>query len=270
MREISNLVYTTSGAPQHLDLYVPKGPVPQGGWPVILAIPGGGWRWVRRSDLGNRVGALAKNGYVVAVVDYAFASSTPGTSVWPNNLDDIRQAIHWLRTTGQRFGVDPSRVAVWGESAGGHLAALLATDPGPPNGGVSNQVQAVVDFYGPTDLNLLYQESAKARPYLQTFLGGTPSTVPQRYADASPVTHVNGQSPPFLIYQGTADTTVPADQAAQLDQALSAAHVPHMVHWVVGGTHGFSYNLGKGITVLPEILTFLDEALNHHSAGIPA
>ena len=54
---------------------------------------------------------------------------TPGTHVWPTNFEDVRQAVRWLKTNSGRFGIDPNKVAVWGESAGGHLANLLGTDP---------------------------------------------------------------------------------------------------------------------------------------------
>ncbi len=188
IRAHMNLVYTTiGGQPEHLDLYTPTGPPPAGGWPVVLALPGGGWRWVRRNDLGQTVSELAKYGYVVAVADYAYSSGAPGSHIWPTDFEDVRQAVRWLKTNAAKLKINPGKVAVWGESAGGHLADLLGTDPdapltdihGQPTGGtapgqVSAAVQAVIDFYGPTDLTTLYSESPNAQPYLTTFIGGTP------------------------------------------------------------------------------------------------
>jgi acetyl esterase/lipase len=282
VRALSNLVYLNQGGRQeHLDLYLPTGPKPPGGWPVILALPGGGWRWVRRSDLGSAVAQFARYGYAVAVADYAFAGSRPGSHVWPKNVLDVRQAVRWLRSNSDRFGLDPNRFAAWGESAGGHLASLLGTDPdGPiadaggvsfkptPEQNVSARVQAVVDFYGPTDLAALYQDSPKTRPYLATFLGGPPTAYPQRYTDASPVDHVSPDAPPFLIYQGSADTANVPDQSGRLAQALRAAGVPVHIEVFGGLAHGFRLVPARGINLVPQILAFLDAALNRQGQGI--
>lgn len=277
VKALMNVAYTNiAGQAEHLDLYMPTGPAPAGGRPVVLALPGGGWRWVRRSDLGVTVSDLAKYGYVVAVADYAFASATLGTHVWPTNIEDVRQAVRWLKTNAGRFQIDPNKVAVWGESAGGHLANLLATDPNGPllalngkttgqttPGEVSASVQAVIDFYGPTDLTTLYQEAPKDQAFLQTFLGGSPSQYPAQYQDASPVDHVSPSTPPFLIYQGTADTANVPAQAAELDQALTKAGVPHQITYFQGVPHGFRLQPLPGVNLLPQILSFLNTTLNH-------
>jgi acetyl esterase/lipase len=275
-----NVVYTNlGGQAEHLDLYIPKGPAPAGGRPVILALPGGGWRWVRREDLGVTVSELAKYGYVVAVADYAFASSNPGSHVWPTNFEDVRQAVRWLKTNAGKYGIDPSEVGVWGESAGAHLGNLLGTDPDGPllapsgkmtgataPGQVSAQVQAVIDFYGPTDLTSLFTESPKDDAFLDTFIGGPPSKYPAQYVDASPVTHVSSATPPFLIYQGTADTAVAPAQAAELDQTLTKAGIPHTIEYFPGISHGFRLNPIGNINLLPQILAFLDANLYHGAA----
>ncbi|MFO0950319.1 MAG: alpha/beta hydrolase [Isosphaeraceae bacterium] len=272
-RVYSNLVYLNQrGRQEHLDLYVPSGPTPPGGRPVILALPGGGWRWVRRADLGVTVSSLTKYGYVVAVADYAFSSGAPGSKVWPTNFQDVRQAVQWLRSNSTRYGIDPNRVAVWGESAGGHLAGLLGTYPQGPGGNAaaaaSTRVQAVVDFYGPTDLTKQYADSTRARQYLLTFLGGRPDQVPDRYTDASPVTHVSPGDPPFLIFQGTIDQAVPPSQSAELADKLKAAGVPHKIQYFPLIGHGFRLKIGPTIDLLPTVLSFLDSALNRGGKGI--
>jgi acetyl esterase/lipase len=281
-RELANLVYLDqAGRQEHLDLYLPSSPATAGGYPLILALPGGGWRWVLRSSLGDAVSQFARYGYAVAVADYAWASSTPGTHIWPTDFLDVRQAVRWLKAHADRFGIDPNRVAVWGESAGGNLAALVGTFPDGPvtsAGGVSSdsradadvsaRVQAVVDFYGPADLASLYQEAPRTRPYLLTFLGGSPAQVPQRYADASPVDHVSASSPPFLIEQGTADTANVPDQSVKLAQTLQAAGVPYHLQVFPGLPHGFRLLPEPGVDLVPQILNFLDAALNHHGQGI--
>ncbi len=276
VKALMNVVYTNIGGPaEHLDLYLPTGSPPPGGFPVILALPGGGWRWVRRNDLGVTVSELAKYGYVVAVADYAYASPKPGSHIWPTNIEDVRQAVRWLKTNAGRFQIDPGKVAVWGESAGGNMANLLGTDPDGPllalngkltgatrPGQVSASVQAVIDFYGPTDLTTLYQEAPKDDPFLDTFLGGPPSKYPAQYQDASPVDHVTSSSPPFLIYQGTADAANAPAQAAELDQALTKAGVAHQISYFQGVPHGFRLQPLPNVNLLPQILAFLNTALN--------
>ena len=266
-----NVVYMNQGGRrEQLDLYLPGGPTPPGGRPVILALPGGGWRWVRRGDLGGAVSSFAKEGYVVAVADYAFSTGSPGSKVWPTNFQDVRRAVQWLRSNADKYGIDPSRVAVWGESAGGHLASLLGAYPqglGVSTLSPPTRVQAVIDFYGPADLTTLY-DSSKARPYLATFLGGSPAQFPERYQDASPVAHVTPDAPPFLIFQGTTDTAVPSSQSAKLDATLTAAGVPHHTEFLKGLGHGFRLDFGKNGSLRPKVLAFLDAALNHGGRGI--
>jgi acetyl esterase/lipase len=278
IRALMNLTYLNEGGrQQHLDLFVPTGPAPAGGRPVILALPGGGWRWVRRGDMGAAVSQFARHGYVVAVADYAFASATPGTHVWPTDFQDVRQAVVWLKDHAAKYGIDPSKVAVWGESAGGNLASLLGTNPNgplanpghpsPPAADVSARVQAVVDFYGPADLTKLYQEDKRDRPYLSTFLGGTPQQVPDRYAAASPITYVSPQSPPFLIMQGTADNANLADQSEELGTALALAGVPVQAQILQGLPHGFRLKVGPGVDYTSLVLDFLNTSLHVSPAG---
>lgn len=277
-RSIPNIVYTTvGGQPEHLDLYVPTGTPPAGGWPAILALPGGGWRWVRRSDLGDTVSGLTKYGYAVAVADYLYAGTTPGTKVWPDNFDDVREAVLWLKANASKFDINPSAIAAWGESAGGHLANLLGTFPQGPNAGGQNaspgsttsaNVQAVVDFYGPTDLTALYNEAPKDRAFLETFLGGSPSQDPTDYQSASPIDHVAHGDPPYLIFQGTADTANPPAQSTAFDQALQNAGVPVTYVPLPGVPHGFRLKLAHGkVNLLPQVLSFLHSSLHTGSTS---
>lgn len=265
-KSLLNLAYLNDhGRVEHLDLYLPSGPKPEGGFPVILAIPGGGWRWVRRNDLGSTVSSFTKDGFAVAVTDYAFASSTVGTSVWPRNLLDVQQAVRWLRTNSGKYGFNPDKIAAWGESAGGNLAALLGTTSGAAGADRSAQVQAVIDFYGPAELTQLYQEAPGTRPYLVTFLGGTPSAYPARYLAASPAGHVTSNDPPFFILQGTSDTSVPPEQSASLLRALQGSGVPVKAEFLQGQPHGFRLNVGFDLR--SEIVTFLRSTFDGHSVG---
>ena len=272
-----DIVYRNDGGHAvTLDLYRPVGPVPPGGWPAIVAFPGGGWRWASKKDYGQQVGGLASFGYVVAVADYTYGSATPGTKVWPVDFEDVRDAVRWVRGTADWIGVDPNRIAAMGVSSGAYMANMLGTYPDgpvsaeqlPPNptaagapDGVSARVQAVVDFYGPTDMPLLWQEAVRTRPNINTFLGGTPDQFPGRYLAASPDQFVSHDDPPFLIFQGSNDPTVPPDQSQLLAAKLQNAGVPYRLMMLQGYAHGFPINM-PALNLTPDVLTFLDEALN--------
>ena len=171
-----------------LDVYVPAGAPPPKGWPVIMAIHGGGWRRFNKLEYGPRIAsALVPKGYAVVAPNYPLSS--PGLPSWPQNLQDIEAAVRWMKSHASRFSIDPNRVVAMGESAGGNLAELLGTNSPsaqPDASGVSAAVNAVVSFSGPSDLASLYAQSPEAAKAAAQFLGGPPSAVPDLYAAASP------------------------------------------------------------------------------------
>jgi acetyl esterase/lipase len=266
--EIANIVYEdVDGRHEDLDLYLPVGPPPPGGWPVLIAIHGGGWRRFSKAEYGPQVApTFTRQGIAVVAMNYQL--SAPGAPSWPDNFEDVRNAVRWARVNAGRYGLDPDRFAAIGESAGAHLATLLGTNPdgpitsgGDPEAGdvygpVSASVDSVVDFYGPTSLAALDAESPPAAFAIDQFLGGNASQLPQTYIDASPVAHVTAQSAPMLILQGTADTIVTPDQARLLSSALTAAGVYNRSITVPGAPHGFEF-LPSGRKFVPDILAFL-------------
>jgi acetyl esterase/lipase len=262
-----DLVYRRDGRrTERLDVYVPAKVPPPGGWPAVLAIHGGGWRGGNKRGYGQMAAALADHGYVVAAADYTL--SAPDAPSWPANLEDLRAAVRWLRRNAGAYSVDPNRIAVMGASAGGHLAALLATSPDDASRGAeaptSARVQAVIDFYGPTDLVALAETSRRAGPSLTLFLGGLPRDMPDRYAAASPAGHVTRDAPPMLIIHGEEDLLVPIDQSRRLAAVLERAGVPHQLIVVPGARHGFDFQVGQR-DLLPDVLAFLKSAWNVNS-----
>jgi acetyl esterase/lipase len=269
---VSNIVYEdVAGRRELLDVYLPRGTPPPGGWPVLMAIHGGGWRRYSKDEYGPEIAGMFTPGGV-AVVAMNYTLSSRGAASWPANFEDVRNAVRWTRANAGAYGLDPGRIAAIGESAGGHLAALLGTDPNAPlatatagageassgdaYGAVSAQVRGVVDFYGPTNLAALERTSALARPAVTRFLGGKPRQLPQTYADASPVDHVGPASAPMLILQGTQDNLIPRGQPRALAAALRAAGVPERLITVGGAPHGFEFQ-PSGRKLLPTILAFL-------------
>lgn len=280
---LSNRRYEAShGRFETMDVIMPQGRKPEGGWPLVVAFPGGGWRKADRPVLTAQLGALAQRGYVVAVPDVAYASSKLGTRVWPLNFEDARSAVRWFRSHSKQYKINPGKVAALGQSAGGHLASLLGSYPDDPIGDdglpavgkaaqdrprVSARVQAVVNMYGPTDLNELAKAGGLALSFLQTFLGGNPDQVPGRYANASPVAHVSSDDPPFLMMIGAKDALItPRSQSAMI-AALRADGVPTKVI-TVNAAHGFYLTGSRPSSTLGQAADFLDKALNRQGEGI--
>ena len=236
-RELRDVIYTTWPRPLVLDLYLPSTPPPH---PLIVWVHGGGWR-SGDEDLARNHPArqLVSRGYALASVEYRLS----GEAVFPAQIQDCRAAIRWLRAHAPALGLDPSRFAAWGGSAGGHLVSLLGTageveefdDPRQGNAGLPARVQAVVDWYGPSDLT--YPAGAPGDEGQVGRLLGC-SDCPDRARWASPVTHVDRTDPPFLIQHGTADPVVPPLQSELLHSALLAAGGTSTYDLFAGAGHG--------------------------------
>jgi acetyl esterase/lipase len=257
---LRDLVYTQAGGQtERLDVYLPWGNAPQGGWPVILAIHGGGWRKLDKSDYGARVAsAFQAYGYAVVAVNYPL--SRPGRPSWPLNFQDIQASVLWIRAQAATYGFDSSRIVAMGESAGGHLANLLGTsspgsgsgDPGPTS------VAAVVSFSGPTDLTALSQQSRGARSAVKQMLGGPPAAIPATYLAASPIDHVTDLDPPTLLIHGGADPLVPVSQATSMATVLSNAGVTNELIVLPGAGHELNFPINTPRDLVFQILEFLN------------
>lgn len=263
-RDPRNLVYTAADdpGPQRLDLYRPPGEPPAGGWPVVLAIHGGGWRKFSKEQYAPKVvPALTREGFAVVAPNYVLAG--PGRPSWPENLDQLRQAVVWVKSHANEYGLDPTRIAAMGESAGGHLAALLGTRPLAGQDDPA-RIGAVVSFFGPADLAALAENSPAGYAAARQMIGTDASLDPARYADASPTELASPGDAPTLIFQGAADPLVPPDQAEGLADALSNAGVTNQLVLIRGAGHGFGLRV-RGQDLTPTIADFLRDAL-----GLPA
>ena len=254
---LPNIEYAkVSGLSLNLDLYLPKGA--PGPVPLIIWIHGGGWRTGDKSTC--RVVPLVPSGFAVASLDYRFSQQ----AIFPAQIYDCKAAVRFLRANAAKYNLNPAKFAAAGDSAGGHLAALLGTTAHPAalegdegNPGVSSEVQAVVDLFGPTDLAIIaagYSDSADNAAAL--LLGGPVSAKWNLAREASPVFYVNAQSAPFYIAHGDQDQTVPVAQSIELDQALKKAGVPSDLHIVEGAGHEFNYD-----AVSAEVAAFLRQYL---------
>lgn len=228
-----------------LDLYVPPADEPP---PVILWVHGGGWSGGDKE--GGPALDLARQGYAVANIQYRLSTEAP----FPAQIQDVKSAVRWLRANAATYGFDDGRIGAWGASAGGHLAALLGTttDVQEFDGTVgdnleySSRVQAVVDWFGPTDFLQMDAEALQGATIQHNavdspeslLLGCAIQSCPDRAARASPLTYISADAPPFLIMHGDQDRVVPPHQSEMLADALREAGVEVKLHMVPGAGHG--------------------------------
>jgi acetyl esterase/lipase len=256
----ANIPYTSLGGRlERLDVYIPTGPAPAGGWPVIVAIHGGGWRRFNKDEYGPRIAsAFVSHGYVVVAPNYRLSS--PGNPSWPLNFEELQSAVRWVRSHASQFGINTSQVVAMGESAGANLANLLGNQSreGVTSGAVdSASVDAVVSFSSPTDLASLYAESPQAGKAVTQFLGGPPTAIPGNYMAASPADQVSPNSAPTLLIHGGSDPLVPVSQSLELAHALTAAGVRNGLVILPGSGHDLNFPVATPRNLIAQILEFL-------------
>ncbi len=247
---------TVGGDSEQLDVYAPLSAAPPGGYPVLVAIHGGGWRRFDKTGYGERIAsAFVSRGYVVVAPNYQL--SAPGSPSWPVNFEDVQAAVRWVRGNASTLGINPREIAAIGESAGANLAALLGTgSPDSSLGGAPAAVEAVVAFSTPADLVALSSQSRAATEAAAQFLGGSPEQVPANYVAASPIDQVSPGDPPMFLVHGRQDPLIPVSQSEDLSAALGGAGVRQQLVLVNGGHNlDFPDHYGK---LIPQILEFLD------------
>ena len=224
IRVDANLTYETADGTQlRLDICLPNTAKGQAisPRPAILSLHGGSWARGDKSEVDWRSICqwLASAGYVGASVDYRLAPQ----HVYPDAIRDVEHAVEWLRQPAQvaRFAIDPTKIGVFGGSAGGNLASLLGTlGEGPLTSG--HRVAAVAELSGPSNLSSTGQELPAFIPYVESYLGCSTlaACVPARAA--SPLFHVDGSDPPFFIAHSS-NERIPLAQSTRFVAALRAA-----------------------------------------------
>ena len=222
-----------SPAGEHLTVDVYR-PLADGPHPSVVQIYGGAWQRGAPADDAAFATYLADHGFVVFAVDYRHAPRWP----WPAQIDDIRAALGWIREHGREYGGDASRLALFGRSAGAHLALVAAYQLGAPT------VSAVVSYYGPVDLTDGYRNPPRPDPLdirsIETALiGGTPDQMPDRYHDASPIAYAAHRAPPSLLIYGGRDHIVLPRYGAMLDTRLRAVNATSVFLEIPWAEHAF-------------------------------
>jgi acetyl esterase/lipase len=198
---------------------------------------------------------LTDRGFTVFAINHR---ATPRFQ-YPDPVEDVQRAVRFVRANAKTYGIRPDRIGGAGESSGGHLVSMAGVlegkgtpdDPDPVNQ-VSGRVQAIVALYAPFDL-LFQAENVGAAVGL--LVGGrNPRSDPEfkRFRNASPISHVTSDDPPFLMMHGDADTTVLIGQSAQMEKTLKNAGVEAKFIPVPGGAHGLNFGFKDGDPRLPD------------------
>lgn len=236
----------TEGGPLELDLYLPNEPTGSGAPPLVVMIHGGGWQRGGRYQMGltRWAGYLAEAGLAVASIDYRLAPATR----YPDSFADCLDAIDWLVDRADDHGFDATRIALWGDSAGGHLVLLAATSQtrgdfgGPIMRTQAEHLRCVVALYPPTDLLSMHEAVTRGKggeTAMQSFVGRTPEEDRARWDEVSPHEQAHEGVPPTMILQGTRDLLVPHWQATRYAERLVELGAIHELHMVEDAIHGF-------------------------------
>ncbi len=231
-----NLEYAKiDGQSLKLDLYLPK--EMNNPPPLLVWIHGGGWISGTKKHVKRPVLKLVLEGYAIASIDYLLTN----ISSHPDQIHDCKGAIRWLRANAKTYGYDATRIGAGGGSAGGHLVLLLGLSHGNKTlegtiGGnldQSSTIQAMVDFYGPSDLTALWDQKQKLRERFENHPNPHPLL-----QSASPLTHLSNDDPPLLIFHGDQDPVVPVEQSKDLHKQYQQAHLQSTLHIFKGAGHG--------------------------------
>ncbi|MFE4573456.1 alpha/beta hydrolase fold domain-containing protein [Paenibacillus chitinolyticus] len=238
----------------------------KGSLPLLIYVQGSGWRKQKLYEAIPQLSEFAHRGYIVASVEYR-----PSTEAeFPAQIQDVKSAIRYLRANAGRYGVDTARVAIWGDSSGGHMAALTGVSEGAGElltefeKDQSTSVKAVVDFYGPSDLLQMSKypstidHDAPDSPG-SLLLGGPIQHNKEKAAAANPIRYITKEKklPPFLIMHGDRDEIVPFNQSVLLYEALRLAGQDVTFYKVKGAGHGPGF-------WSPEVLRVVRDFLKAH------
>lgn len=243
--------------------------------PAVLYFPGGGFTSADHEKFLEMRYALACAGYVVAACEYRAVPNK-----FPALLEDAKAAVRWMRAHASEFGVDANRIGLLGDSAGGYVVQMAGATNGEKNWDVgdfkevSSDVQAVVSIYGISDLTTIGEgignENVHASaavtealllngPAFKDFAGASVNADPQKAKAASPIGHVDGTEPPFLLMHGSGDKVVSPLQSKKMFEALQNKKVEAEYVLVLGAEHGDLPWYQPG--VISRVVNFFDRHL---------
>jgi acetyl esterase/lipase len=250
IEQLADISFTNDGEPSlKLDLYRLRGVRFRESRPVVVWLHGGGWMSGDRERGVERIFGLVRAGFIGASLDYRLSQD----ALFPAQLHDCKCAVRFLRANASKYDIDTERVGVWGASAGGHLASLLAvTDRERSLEGsrgwetFSSRIQAACSWFGPSDLNVSGQFPPGVMPRFPNLsadsaegrLVGGPVTERQELVSmANPIRYIHPGSPPILLMHGAKDDTVPLASSERFHEQLVARGVSAHLHVLKNGHH---------------------------------
>ena len=276
-RKMFDIAYADRSPAQRLDIYWPD--AGNGPFPVIMAIHGGAFMGGDKRDaqLTPMLAGLAR-GFAVVSINYRMS----GEAKFPALVHDVKAAIRWVRANAAPFLFDPARIAVWGGSAGGYLALMAGVsvgvaeldDPTLGNAECPSQVQAVVDWFGPTnflkmDAQLAESGLAPAPAFAHNganspeslLLGRRITEVPDLVSAANPVSYLGENAPPFFVQHGDIDEIVPYQQSAYFVACAQVLLGVSRVQFELLPRAGHADPAFSTPDNVQKVLAFLDQAL---------
>ena len=237
--------------------------------PAIVCIHGGGWGKGAKIHHRNVAQALAAEGYVTASIDYRLS----GEAKFPAHVHDCKAAVRFLRANAKEFGIDADHIGAIGHSAGGHLAALLATSAGVSeldgdggNAEFSSAIQAVVPMGGQTDLmSERNREKSASAAIWQEFLGGSQDEVPETYRLASPLAHLDKNDPPAWLISGEKDD--PSTHADSLRKKMDEFGIPNGLTIIKDAPHPFTVKQVWFDQMMDAAVPFFNRTLKNQTAS---
>jgi acetyl esterase/lipase len=274
-RKWLDISYASKSQAQKLDIYIPD--EGEGPFPVILSIHGGAFKSGDKGD--GQVTPMLKGltrGYSVVSINYRLS----GEEIWPAQIYDVKAAIRWVRANAKEYKLNPDEIAAWGGSAGGHLSAMAGTSGGVKeledlsqgNPDQSSRVQAVVDWFGPTDFLKMDEHAKESKvnnPQIHSIpdspesqlIGKNLADAPELVKAANPETYITKDDPPFFIQHGLVDPLVPYPQSVSLAEKLEKITGKEKVtlELIPGSGHGGpAFSTAEN---LQKVFAFLDRIL---------
>lgn len=242
--------------------------IPQGvkNSPAVVIVHGGGWvAGSRKIDVAPLFAPLADAGFAWFSIDYRLATDATQFGV---AIEDVESAVRFVKSHAAEFNVDPNRIALIGESAGGQLAAMAALRAGP-----DASVKAVATLYAPSDLVTLLKTSNYVPTKIRDSVIGTPweRMILAGLAGLSPIDNVRRDMPPFLLIHGTEDPLVPFEQSTAMCKRMRSAGASCQVYPVEGAGHGIRWwesNPTIRIAYKDKLIEWLNEQLRPARASI--
>ena len=240
VEEHRDIVYKTiDSIDLKLDIYTKVGHT--GTAPLIIFVHGGSWSGGNKRDYKLYTIPFARKGYITASIQYRLS----GVAKFPAQLLDVNDAIKFLKRNAADYHIDASKIILVGGSAGGHLVLLSAysnLDDFNKNGadGITAEVQAIVDIYGPTDITI---EGLRDLKSLEKLMGKSYDDAVATYEECSPINYVSKNAPPTLIFHGTIDSLVPVAQSDVLNDTLTSLGVPVYYHRIDGWPHAMDVSV---------------------------